>query len=278
MKEQNATSAKHSSPWPLFALAYVLTWIFWIPLAVSGQDAKGGPLIILVLLGGVGPSIAGIIMTYRTQDREGRRDFWRRSISFKQISLGWYAVILLIFPAAYGLGILLDILLGGSLPGAEVLVQAAAQPASLIVVLVMTLVMGPLAEEFGWRGFGLDSLQSRWNALASSLVLGFFWWLWHLPLFFIVGMMQNEWGFGSLPFWTYAAQVFAMTVLFTWVYNNTRRSVLAAILLHFMINATTGILQPISDRGHLFTITLLVVAAVAVVIAWGAETLPRQQE
>jgi len=160
MQLQNAATARTNRVWQFFALTYALTWIFWIPLALSGQDVMAGPLMIPLLLGGFGPSIAGIIMTYRTQDREGRRDFWRRSISFRQIGARWYAVVLLIFPAVYALAILLDMLLGGDLPGAEALVQSASQPAFLLVGVVMSLVMGPLSEEFGWRGFALDQLLS----------------------------------------------------------------------------------------------------------------------
>jgi hypothetical protein len=74
MQLQNAATAKTNRVWQFFALTYALTWIFWIPLALSGQDVMAGPLMIPLLLGGFGPSIAGIIMTYRTQDREGRRD------------------------------------------------------------------------------------------------------------------------------------------------------------------------------------------------------------
>lgn len=103
--------------WNFIALTFALTWIFWILLAVSGQDVMAGPLMIPLLLGGFGPSIAGIIMTYCTKDKSGRRDFWRRSINFKQISFGWYLVIFGLFPLAYGLAILLDMLMGGSPPG-----------------------------------------------------------------------------------------------------------------------------------------------------------------
>ena len=200
MKEQDFTSAKQTSPWLFFALTFVLTWIFWIPIALAKRDVMAGPLMIPLLVGGFGPSVAGIIMVYRTGGREGRRDFWRRSISFRQIGAGWYAVIFLIFPAVYGLGILLDILLGGSPPGAEAVGQIAAQLAALLVMVIMGLVMGPLSEELGWRGFALDQLQSKWTALVSSLVLGGFWWSWHFPLFYTTGMVQNEWGFGTLPF------------------------------------------------------------------------------
>lgn len=232
--------------------------------------------MMALVLGAFGPSIAGILMVYRTQAREGRRDFWRRSFNFKQIGAGWYAVIILIFPVAYGLGSLVDILLGGTPPGAESLAQIAAQPASLIGMLFMLLLMGPLAEEFGWRGYALDQLQSKRSALVSNLTLGVFWFVWHFPLFFMNGMLQQELGFGSLAFWAYGALLLAVSILIAWVYNNNGRSILAAILLHFMMNATTTVLGPISDRANLLAIGIIVVAAIVVVISWGAKTFTRQ--
>ena len=74
---------KSSGVWYFFGITFLLTWIFWIPLALSSQEVMGGPLMLALVLGGFGPSIAGVIMTYRTQDRESRRDFWKRCINFK---------------------------------------------------------------------------------------------------------------------------------------------------------------------------------------------------
>ena len=276
MKEINTETMQHSNPWPFFVLTYAITWIFWIPLALSSQVVTEGPWMMALVFGGLGPSIAGILMVYRTQAREGRRDFWRRSFNFKQIGAGWYAAIILIFPIAYGLGSLVDILLSGTPPGAEVLAQIAAQPASLIGMFFMLLLMGPLAEEFGWRGYALDQLQSKQSALVSNLTLGVFWFVWHFPLFFMNGMIQQELGFGSLAFWAYGAFCLAVSILIAWVYNNNGRSILAAILLHFMSNATTTVLGPISDRTNIFAIGILVVAAIVVVITWGAKTFTRQ--
>lgn len=82
MLEHNGPSAKLINPWLFFPLTFFLTWIFWIPLALSGQAVMRGWLIIPLLAGSFGPSIVGIIMVHRTKDRQGRRDFWRRSIRF----------------------------------------------------------------------------------------------------------------------------------------------------------------------------------------------------
>ena len=92
-----------------------------------------------------------------------------------------------------------------------------------------------------------------------------------------MGMLQNEWGVGTVAFWAFAVTVFALSVLYTWVFNNTRRSILAAILLHFMYNSTLNVLSPLSDRVTLFTAGILALMAVVVVIIWGAKTLTRHK-
>ena len=68
---ENVASGKGPSPWFFFALTFALTWIFWVPLALSGQNVLEGPLMIALLLGGFGPSVAGIIMVYWTRGRQG---------------------------------------------------------------------------------------------------------------------------------------------------------------------------------------------------------------
>jgi uncharacterized protein len=88
-----------------------------------------------------------------------------------------------------------------------------------------------LYEEIGWRGFALPWLQRRHSALASSLVIGLMWALWHFPVFIY-----------QTPFpWRYAAvfipQTIVLSVIFTWAYNTTGGNLLAVILLHGAINA-----------------------------------------
>jgi len=169
-------------------------------------------------------------------------------------------------------------LLGGIPPGADNLVQALATPAFWLVGIVMSLVLGPLSEEFGWRGFALDPLQARWSALVASLVLGVFWLLWHAPEFFMVGIPTGEIVSGIVPFLTFAADVIAMAVLYTWVFNNTNRSILSAILLHFSHNFILNMLVPLSERADLFQSIILVLISVVVISVWGPKSLARKPD
>lgn len=61
-----------------------------------------------------------------------------------------------------------------------------------------------------------------------------------------------------MAFWAYAVTVFSLSVLFTWVFNNTRRSILATILPHFIYNSTLNVLSPLSDWVSLFVTGLLI--------------------
>jgi membrane protease YdiL (CAAX protease family) len=243
-----------------------------ILLGISAATTLGRILGLLGLL--LGPSLAGIILNRVTRGKEGNRDYWWRVIDVKRIGVKCGLVILLFVPVLHAISYLVDILLGG---GGGTWGQSAlefvANPASIIIFILLTLFLGPL-EEFGWRGYALDRLQERRNALTSSLILGVMWALWHLPLFFFEGTYQNNLGFGSPAFWQFMLGIVPLAFIFTLIFNNTRRSILSAILFHFMINFT-GDMFALSEQGELIYTILWAVAAVLVIVTWGAKSFTR---
>jgi membrane protease YdiL (CAAX protease family) len=263
---------RKSSPWFFLALAVGLSWLFWVPAALWGEPEPAPLTRLLHYVGGLMPLLVAIALVYTTLGREGRRDYWRRAIDFKRIGTQWYAVILLLVPALTGLGILLDLLLGGH--GAQLEVRFVGRPLAILPFAIFALLFGPLPEEMAWRGYGLDRLQESWNALTSSLVLGLVWALWHLPLFFIAGSYQNSL-MGSSFVWLFPVQVVALSVVVTWIYNHNQRSTLSAVLLHFMVNFT-GELFMLTARAEVCYTVFWVMAAVLVTLLWGPKTLTRE--
>jgi hypothetical protein len=142
-------------------------------------------------------------------------------------------------------------------------------------MLLPLLILGPLSEELGWRGYALERLQARWNALVSSLILGVIWSLWHLPLFYIVGTSQYLYNMSFLGF---LVGTTTTLVLYTWAYNNTGGSIWSAVFLHWMYTyaldtLSVGMTPPSADYQWLQYVPYILIAAVVV---WGPRTLGRQ--
>jgi membrane protease YdiL (CAAX protease family) len=270
--DQIGTKPRLSSPWLFFAVTFGWSWLFWILAARSGlglSSPGGGGLLMLGILG---PMLAGIGFTYLTRDREGRRDYWRRIVDFRRIHSSWYMAIFLFVPILIAMAVLLDVLLGGrGGTWGEVIVGFRSAPWAIIPSALFASLF-PFIEELGWRGYVLDRLQERWSALASGLILGVLWSLWHLPLFFIPDTYQYGLGVGTPAFWLFTVGVIPLTIVFSWIFINTSRSTLAVILFHAMVNFT-GELFAVSERADALSILLWVLAAIGVVVLWGAGTL-----
>jgi hypothetical protein len=67
-----------------FVLAFGWSWLFLIPAVLSGQAASTSWVALLRYLSGIGPLLAGVLLTYWTRDREGRRDYWRRIVDVRR--------------------------------------------------------------------------------------------------------------------------------------------------------------------------------------------------
>jgi membrane protease YdiL (CAAX protease family) len=249
-------------PWRFIVIAFGISWTCWFLVALTGrnvfEDLEVG---VVLVLGGFGPAIAGILMVYRTRDEAFIRDYWRRVFDLRRIQLSWFVPILLLYPVT----VLLAFLISGMPIDASPLLELLRSPGLLMTTLIFIFIFGPFSEELGWRDYALDWLQARYTALVSSIILGVIWWAWHLPLIFVVGSFLNVTGNDPVFLAGYLYTVVIYSVLFTWVYNNNRRSVLAIILLHFSINLTSRLLVMPAE---IFVINSFILIAVLIIVLW----------
>jgi membrane protease YdiL (CAAX protease family) len=185
----------------------------------------------------------------------------------RRISAKWFLVIFLFVPILIALAVLLDILAGGGgSTWEESALQIFATPWMIIPFALSIFLVGPM-KEFGWRGYGQDCSQARWNMVTSSMNLGIVWSLWHLPLFFIKDTYQYNLGAGSLSFWLFMIGIVPLAFVFTWIYNNTNRSIFAVMLFHFMVNFV-GELVALSPQAEFYSISLWTLAAIFIFVIW----------
>jgi membrane protease YdiL (CAAX protease family) len=217
------------SKYPLvsfFIMAFLFSWIAVSPLILN-PDLPVEPFQILGAL--AGPTLSAIIVIAVLDGRKGLGAFFKRYVQWRAGVVWWLFVLFGLFIA---LNIVAVLILGASILS-ELFKNIGLILTTYLVSLIAGIVLGPLWEEPGWRGFALPRLQGRFGPLLGTLILGVLWALWHLPGYLGGWMTSN---IVSL-----LVSSVAFSIVMTWVYNNTRGSILLMILLHSSSNAAISV-------------------------------------
>jgi membrane protease YdiL (CAAX protease family) len=231
----------------VFGLAWSLFGLFlfadaWV-VETFGELSGRHPLFILAVYA---PAIAALLLIGVAAGWRGIARFLSR-LSFWRASPGWYAFLLLGFPAISFAGAVLK----GNAMTAPMFTESLA---TLLPLIAFMAVLGPV-EEIGWRGFALPILQRHLLPFWAGLLLGIIWAVWHVPAFLLSGTPQAAWSF--LPF--FAGSV-ACSVILPALFNEARGSILLAMLFHFQMN------NPLWPDAQPFD--MYVYVAVAAIVAW----------
>ena len=256
-------------------LMFALTWP--IDLANSGVLPLQVPFAVYIFLG-YGFGVASLLMTGLTHGKEGVIGLLKRFLIWR-VGWRWYLVAFLLYPAILLSAVLLNAALTQTpLDFSEVFAHKIFGPsADLLVFILPFFLFDAIAngEEIGWRGYVLPRLQVKHSALVSSLIVGLIWGAWHFPKFMAPG--------NDSSFALFMVRVMADAVLYTWLFNNTRGSLLLTTLFHASGN-TAGVFLPIANTvtgnntGALVLLVLLeIIVAVAVVRIAGPERLSRTE-
>jgi len=248
-------------------ICWLILWgpliIFKIPVSSFVSSVRGPAWALgLMLLGGFMPSVVALALTGLKEGRAGLKQMWQRVIQVK-IGGRWYlaAVVLVIFGSAGQIA--LNYIFGHSFDFYLFLIQLPS--------FVPLILIGPLSEELGWRGYAQTRLQTRWNPLVSGLVVGMVWALWHLPLFFMLGTSQHEL---HMPFLGFFFGVTALSVLLAYLHNHTNSSIWTAIFFHWIYTFAGQVIATGVTRSPLYNwleYAPYVLLAIVVAVVWRKE-------
>ena len=222
-----------------FAIAYLIAWPIGFIFGVDDEAIRASysPTIatILIYLPKFAFTIAGLIMFWRTKrlkDMWSRLTHWR--VKWIWYALAYFGPALLYFVSAW---------ISNQLSANDPLIAQVEFPSTLWMltfgaqtgIVAYFLFRGGLGEEIGLRGFALERLQTRHTPLKSSLIIGFWWGLWHLPVWTNNSILE------IVIIWL---AVFAFSIIFTWFYNNTL-SLPIVMLLHAALNSFDDVYENI---------------------------------
>ena len=211
-----------------FALTFAISWTGALCVAAPHLIRQepipkmAGILMFPVML--LGPSLAGIILTRILDGRNGLRDLVARMFRAR-LPAQWYAALLV--PPILVLGVLLCL---------KTFVSPAYEPKRFLIGILFGVPAG-FFEEIGWMGYAFPKMRSQNNALASSILLGLLWSIWHLPVIDYLGTATPHGAYWFSFFVSFAVAMTAMRVLICWIYTNTG-SVLLAQFMHISSTAS----------------------------------------
>jgi membrane protease YdiL (CAAX protease family) len=234
---------------PFLALAFGLTWgiaalliLFTDQIvAIFGEIRMSNPLFILAVYS---PGFASVFLVLRYYGFKGLASFFRRLTLWRASRLWWLYLIM---------GIPVIFYAGAALKGTISDPFPFSPWYQVLPALALALFLGPI-EEFGWRGVALPLFQRKFNPFWAGLILGIIWAVWHIPAFLLSGTAQSAWSF--TPFFV---GVVAISVILTPLFNDSRGSLLIAVLYHFQMN------NPIWPDAQPWDSLLFAIAAVIIV-------------
>lgn len=249
-----------------FSMTFLATFALWFAGAyVSFQDDKSGLYMLLMLPGLMVPFLISLVMILTSKNSDLKKDFVNRLINLRLIQPKMLPVIVLIMPLSVLASILFSLPFGGSISQFQFAEGFSFSTGLVPVLLILVLAAG--FEELGWRGYAFDSLQSRYNFFMASIIFSILWSLWHFPLIFVNNSYQYEIFHENIWFGVnFFISIIPMGVIISWICIKNRKSIIAAILFHFIINISQEMLEMTQITKCIETVVLTVVVVAIIAI------------
>ncbi|MFF0154523.1 CPBP family intramembrane glutamic endopeptidase [Micromonospora sp. NPDC005203] len=260
-----ATPARHHDGLTTFwIVTFAWTFAFWLFAITLDGPAMTSPTLVPYLLGGFGPVIGAIAVRIRRSRR--RQPIPAHTVRLRlRPRLFWALPMLALASGTVLAAALLAEFLGGPAMSLTEGRELIATAGGTVPFLISMLVGGPLAEEPGWRGAAYPRLRASMSRLRAGLLLGAAWAVWHLPLFFINGTLQSEFGLVSWSGLLFTLSVFPMALLTGYAYELA--GVAASVAVHFGVNTTIALLTLKAPATQALVLSVQIIVAAALLAA-----------
>ena len=258
MKSHQTNSYKYK-PVKFFFLAYLFTWIFWIPAIYLPESAA----VALMAAGLIAPAVVSTLFVLLSKSDVLKRDLKNKLVGFYKVKWGNVFLAVLVFAAIVVCSILLSLVFGQSLDQFAFTEDFSFTGVGIGSAL-FTILLASIIEEVGWKGYCEDSIGNYMNWFWESMIFGALWSLWHLPLIFIKGTYQASLMVNPLYVVNFFVSGIPLGFIITWVYLASDRSILACMVFHLFVNFMQEKIAMTPETKCVET--LVVIAATAIIV------------
>lgn len=246
-------------PVRFFALAYLFTWLFWIP-AIFLPETIGAALMVVGL---IAPAVVSTLFVLLSGSDVLKKDLRNKIVGFYKVN--WLNVFLavLVFALVVAASILLSLAFGQSIDQFS-LTEDFSFTGVGVGSALLTILLASIIEEVGWKGYCEDSIGNYMSWFWESMVFGVLWSLWHLPLIFIPGTYQAGLMVNPLHVVNFFVSGIPLGFIITWVYLASDRSILACMVFHLFVNFMQERIAMTPETKCVETIVVIVAAAIIV--------------
>ena len=243
-----------------FALAYLFTWIFWIPAIFI----KGNTGTFLMMLGLIAPAVVSTLFVVFSGSDALKKDLRQKIVGFYKVK--WMNVLLaiLVFAGITACSILLSMAFGQPLSQFSFTEDFSFTGVGIGSAL-LTILVASIIEEVGWKGYCEDSIGNYMNWFWESMIFGALWSFWHFPLIFIQGTYQAGLMVNPLYVINFFVSGIPLGFIITWVYLASDRSILACMVFHLFVNFMQEKIAMTPETKCVQTI--VVIAATVIIVA-----------
>ena len=241
------------------------TALVFVPNALTEPGRlPGGATPHGVLENVLGSAVPAFIVTALVSSKAGVRDLARRSFRWR-VPLRWYLISLL---APLLILLIAVTILYGFAPLRTLGQNWLLLFTEFLPALVIMILLNNVAEEIGWTGFVFTRFQDRHGPLRAALLTTVFFWLFHVPSFYVE---TRSWATTALALGIFLLPHLGSRLITGWLYNGASYSVLIAGLFHSIHNAivsSTGLVAVVGlPQFEVLVIMAGIVVLAAVIIA-----------
>jgi hypothetical protein len=235
-------------PFRFFLMTFIWSWIIWTPLILArlkiipvSEETLSILTIPVIMVGVYGPLTGALIAFYKENGKGSAKIYLRRFCDFR---LGWKGYI---FPIVIFGGSTFIAWLFPELFGEERLPMLLPSVWLFVPYFLIMILLGGGQEEFGWRGYALPILESKFGIWHANMILGIIHAFWHLPLWFITGTSQTYMNFGG-----FILLIVGYSFILSWIRKISGNRPFSGLYAHGIANAFIPLMPTLIMQKNVF--------------------------